>query len=93
MEAPSAEETKRAVEFVRRMKSPSGRVRKVGQRSARQVAQELSSGEREDAELRTLVRRLIPVVKTRVLRAAERSPETLTEEIWTSRPSTRSRPA
>jgi hypothetical protein len=43
----------------------------------------MSSAEGEDAQLRILARRLIPVVKTRVLRAAYLSPETLTEEIWT----------
>jgi hypothetical protein len=43
----------------------------------------MSSEERADAELRTLIRRMIPVVKTRAMRAADRSPETFTEEIWT----------
>jgi chaperonin cofactor prefoldin len=43
----------------------------------------MSSEEREDARLERLVGRLIPVVKTRVLRALEHSPETLEEEIWT----------
>ena len=43
----------------------------------------MSSVEGEDAQLRVLVRRLTPTVRRRVLYAAIRSPETLTEEIWT----------
>jgi hypothetical protein len=41
------------------------------------------SGESADGELERLVLGLIPVAKTRVVNAAERSPETFAEELWT----------
>lgn len=43
----------------------------------------MSSKESEDARLESLVHRLVPILKTRALRAPERSPETLEEEFWT----------
>jgi hypothetical protein len=43
----------------------------------------MSSEEREDADLRKLVDSLIPIVRSRTLRAPDVSPETFTEEIWT----------
>lgn len=43
----------------------------------------MSSGEDHGAELRQLVSRLIPVAKARAIRAAELSPETFAEELWT----------
>jgi len=43
----------------------------------------MSSEEREDADLRKLINDLIPIVRSRSLRALGISPETFTEEIWT----------
>ena len=41
------------------------------------------SSESVDAELERLIRSLIPIAKARVIQAAERSPETFAEELWT----------
>jgi len=41
------------------------------------------SSENVDSDLKQLVRRLIPIAKARALYAAELSPETFSEEIWT----------
>lgn len=41
------------------------------------------SGTNPNAELQKLVLGLIPVAKARVLTAAERSPESFAEELWT----------
>ena len=41
------------------------------------------SSESVDAELERLIRSLIPIAKARVIHAAERSPETFAEELWT----------
>ena len=41
------------------------------------------SSENLDAELERLIRSLIPIAKARVIQAAERSPETFAEELWT----------
>lgn len=43
----------------------------------------MSSEEKEDADLRKLINGLIPIVRSRSLRAPDISPETFTEEIWT----------
>ena len=43
----------------------------------------MSSEEKEDVDLRKLINGLIPVVRSRCLRAPDISPETFTEEIWT----------
>ena len=43
----------------------------------------MSSEEKEDADLKKLINGLIPVVRSRTLRAPDISPETFTEEIWT----------